>query len=96
MRRPAPNSVPIADLIGTFQDDQLGHHSHSLAPNPHHHAFITRGAAQGDAGNPPVASDNGDGLKALDGFDTALTIGEAGGKESRPTNVYVTFLIKFA
>ncbi|SPE38735.1 hypothetical protein SBA3_2940013 [Candidatus Sulfopaludibacter sp. SbA3] len=54
-RKQPPNSVPIGDLIGTIQVDQIGHHDHDISPNPHAHPFITRAAAQGDPGNEPAS-----------------------------------------
>ncbi len=96
------------NALGSYQPDEIKRHSHEINPRSHTHKGrvnvhrferITRGGA----GNPTSTNyyrGGGTGENYWPNGDviinpTTLSILPFGGKESRPKNVYVNFIIKY-
>jgi microcystin-dependent protein len=90
--------------IGTYESDQYASHSHTTSVSKdgshQHNIALTRVSVSsgGSYGDTPVGLPDGnptDAVTANDGAHThTITIGNAGGAETRPRNMAVLYIIK--
>lgn len=78
--------------VGTEEVDEIKSHSHSISPNPHSHRIsINVNLSGGGSNNEPQG---GHGLQSGIIENTSLSIGNSGGSETRPINMYLIPAIK--
>jgi hypothetical protein len=103
-KRTAPlNGGNPGNAVGSVQDSQLGSHAHGITDPGHGHALTVAIALGGlwtfgdnvpnnwgmnQGANHPAAI-------AAASATTGISVDSAGGPETRPTNAYVNYLIKY-
>jgi microcystin-dependent protein len=81
---------------GTYQNDAFASHNHSIHDPGHAHNYKDHG--QGTPNTFDNANDrgvNGDEVRTSYAATTGITIDAAGGRETRPKNAYVNYMIKY-
>ena len=86
----------IGNNVGSVQLSSFESHSHRVTDPQHTHTvnYDDNIYAIGEDGNQPV-SNNGSNQLETNPASTGITIDETGGKETRPLNAYVVYMIKY-
>ncbi len=83
------------DNVGSVQGDGFASHAHPYTDPGHAHLFGADSTGGWNWGNVGKTSDRRSGSLTTDTTTTGISIGNAGGNETRPTNAFVNYIIKY-